>query len=193
MGGGVVSRTVLVIGYMQDDDHFHVVFMERYHAQEDPNEILEAIVRRCTEFRTGLIAADGAGNGSVYNNLLLNMIPQVRGLYAMIYSVSDQQPRQYKGRLWNWTIGRTPSIGMVFTRIKKQPFISRGWPIAVHSSARCGAKRQNTMTIIAPSHTRIRKPSRMTPYAVNYAATLARQALNVRLAYGRASDNDYGQ
>ena len=38
-GGGVVSRTVLVIGYMEDNDHFHVLFMERYHAQEDPDEI----------------------------------------------------------------------------------------------------------------------------------------------------------
>jgi len=118
-GGGVVSRTVFVVGYMEENDHFHVVFMERYHAQEDPDEILKAIVRRCKEFRIRLIAADGAGIGSVYHGLLLSMLPELCGLYAMFYSAADQQPRQYKGRLWNWTIGRTPSIGMVFTRIKK--------------------------------------------------------------------------
>ncbi len=119
-GGGVVSRTVLVIGYMRDDDHFHIVFMERYPAQADSNEILDAITARCKEFKIQLIAADGAGNGSVYNNLLLNKLPQVSGLYAVFYSVADQRPQQYKGRLWNWTIGRTPSLGMVFTRIKKE-------------------------------------------------------------------------
>ena len=119
-GGGAVSRTVLTIGYMPENDHFEIVFMERYPAQEDPDEILEAIVRRLLQFRVRLVAADGAGIGSVYNNLLLNKVPNLAGLYAMFYAAGDQQPRQYKGRLWNWTIGRTPSIGMVFTRIKKQ-------------------------------------------------------------------------
>ena len=190
-GGGVVSRTVLVIGYMRDNDHFHVVFMERYHAQEDPNEILKGIVRCCTEFRTSLIAADGAGNGSVYNNLLLNMMPQVRGLYAMIYSVSDQQPRQYKGRLWNWTIGRTPSIGMVFTRIKKQrihfprladcsSFLSEMW---------CETARYDDHNrSITYTHPETQPDD--TLHAVNYAATLARQALNASLVYGGASEID---
>lgn len=119
-GGGGVSHTVLVIGYMDEADCFHVVFMEQYRAQEEPDSIVNAIVGRCQQFNVRLIAADGLGVGSVYNNLLLDMLPHLVGLYAMMYSVADQEPRQYKGRLWHWTIGRTPSLGMVFTRIKKQ-------------------------------------------------------------------------
>ena len=190
-GGGSVSRTVLVVGYIGNDDHFHVIFMERYPAQEDPDEVLKLIVHRCSEFRTALIAADGAGNGNVYNNLLLNMLPQVRGLYAMIYSVSDQQPRQYKGRLWHWTIGRSPSIGMVFTRIKKQrihfprladcsSFLSEIW---------CErAEYDDHNRSITYTHPETQPDDAL--HAVNYAATLARQALNRRLVYGRVQDYD---
>jgi hypothetical protein len=118
--GGAVSRTVLVIGYMADNDHFHVLFLERYRAQEDPNEILKGVARRCQEFRVALLAADGAGVGAVYNNLLLSQLPHLSGLYAMFYHDADQRPNPYKGRLWHWTIGRTGSLGMVFTRIKNQ-------------------------------------------------------------------------
>ena len=106
--------------YLREDDHFVVVFWERYPAREDPDVIVRALVRRLETFRVPVVAADGGGNGSVYNNLLLHALPQLLGLYAIYYSQSDQAPRQYKGRLGNWTIGRTASIGMVFTRIKKQ-------------------------------------------------------------------------
>ncbi len=182
-GGGVVSRTVLAIGYMQEDDHFHVVFMERYQAQEDPDQILKAIAARCNEFRIGLIAADGAGVGSVYNNLLLSMLPQVMTLYAMFYSVSDQKPRQYKGRLWNWTIGRTPSLGMVFTRIKKRrlrsprladcsSFLSEIW-------CETAEYDQHDRAII---YTHPETQQDDTLHAVNYVTALARLALNAMFA-----------
>ena len=69
--GGVVSATVFVIGYMDDSDQFNIVFMERYRMREEPDEILKAIAQRCDQFNVRLIAADGAGNGSVYNSLLL--------------------------------------------------------------------------------------------------------------------------
>jgi len=183
-GGGGVSRTVLVIGYMSDSDHFNVVFMERYRAQENPDEILEAIAQRCEQFNVRLIAADGAGNGSVYNNLLLNMMPNVVGLYAMIYSVADHEPRQYKGRLWNWTIGRTPSLGMVFTRVKKQricfprledcsSFLDEIWcEVAEYDDHKRTIKYTHPET--QPDDTL---------HALNYAVVLARALLDKNDAY----------
>ena len=184
-GGGAVSRTVLVIGYMSDDDHFHVVFMERYHAQEEPDEILKVIVRRIYQFRVRLVAADGAGIGSVYNALLLNMVPQMEGLFAMMYSVADQEARQYKGRLWNWTVGRTPSIGMVFTRIKKQrirfprvedcsSFLDEIWCET--------AEYDDHNRTIKYTHAETQQDD--TLHALNYAVTLARLSLDAKYAWG---------
>ncbi len=178
-GGGTVSRTVLVVGYMREDDHFGVVFMERYHAQEEPNEILKAIARRVSQFRIRLAAADGAGIGSVYNGLLLDAAPQLAGLYAMFYSAADQKPRQCKGRLWKWTIGRTPSIGMVFTRIKKQ----RIWFPRVEDCSSfldeiwCEtAEHDDHNRTVKYSHPATQQDD--TLHAVNYAATLARRVLD---------------
>jgi len=170
---------------MEDNDHFHVLFMERYHAQEDPDEILKAIVRRCNEFRIQLIAADGAGIGSVYNGLLLNMLPRLYGLYAMFYSTADQQPRQYKGRLWNWTIGRTPSIGMVFMRVKKNRI---HFPRLADSSSFLSeiwcetAEYDDHNRSIKYSHPETQPDD--TLHSINYAAAIARTALDHQYAYG---------
>jgi hypothetical protein len=181
-GGGTVSRTVLVIGYLLDDDHFRVVFLERYQAQEEPNTILEAIARRVNQFRVYLAAADGAGNGSVYNGLLLNKAPRLNRLYAMLYSTADQEPQRYRGRLWNWTIGRTPSIGMVFTRIKKQrirfprledcsSFLDEIWCET--------AEYDDHKRTIKYTHPETQQDD--TLHAINYAATLARFVLDRNL------------
>ena len=184
-GGGAISRTVLVIGHMEDNDHFHVVFMERYHAQEDPDEILKAIVRRCNEFRIQLIAADGADTGSVYNALLLNELPRLYGLYAVFYSTADQQPRQYKGRLWKWTIGRTPSIGMVFTRIKRQRIL---FPRLEDCSSFLGeiccetAEYDDHNRSIKYRHPETQADD--TLHSLNYATALARMALDRQSVYG---------
>lgn len=180
-GGGVKSRTVLVIGYMLNDDRFHVVFMERYQAQEEPDEILKSIVLRCNQFQVPLVAADGAGNGNVYNNLLINDYSQLVALYAMSYSNSDQAPRQYKGRLWNWTIGRTPSIGMVFTRIKKKrirfprledcaSFLDEIWCET--------AEYDDQNRTIKYTHPETQLDD--TLHAINYAAALSRMSMDVR-------------
>ena len=91
-----------------------------FQRTQDPDEILQAVARTCQHFKVPFIAADGAGNGNVYNNLLLHQLPHLKALYAILYAVCDQKPQQYKGRLWNWSIGRTPSLGMVFARIKKR-------------------------------------------------------------------------
>jgi len=131
-----------------------------------------------------LIAADGAGNGSVYNNLLLNMLPNLVGLYAMIYSAADHDPRQYKGRLWNWTIGRTPSLGMVFTRVKKQricfprledcsSFLDEIWcEVAEYDDHKRTIKYTHPETQLDD-----------TLHALNYAAVLARALLDNNDAY----------
>ena len=183
-GGGVVSRTVLTVGYMRDDDHFVVVFLERYRAREDPDEILKAVSRRCQQFRIPVVAADGAGNGNVYNNLLLHGLPQLAALYAMFYSVADQRPRQYKGRLWNWTIGRTPSIGMVFSRVKKKRLIlprlqdSSSFVDEIWCEVAQYDDHQRTIKYTHPET----KPDD-TLHSINYAATLARRGLDGRQAY----------
>lgn len=184
-GGGATSRTILSIGYMRDDDHFQVVFMERYQAQEEPNEILETIAGRCKEFRIWLIGADAAGNGSVYNNLLLNLLPSLGSLHGMYYSVSDQQPVQYRGRLWNWTIGRTPSIGMVFTRIKKRrlllPRIEDSSSFIAEIWCETALYDDHHRTI---KYTHPETQPDDTLHALNYAVTLARRALDQKLAFG---------
>ena len=184
-GGGVISRTVLVIGYMLNDDHFQIVHMVKYRAQEDPDTILKSVAQRCGQFRIRILAADGAGNGSVYNNLLLANMPSLHGLYAMFYSVSDQAPRQYKGRLWNWTIGRTPSIGMVFTRVKKNRI---HFPRVADCSSLLDeiwcevAEYDDHHRTIKYTHPETQQDD--TLHAINYAAALARISMNRRLDGG---------
>lgn len=184
-GGGVISRTVLVIGYMLDDDHFHVIHLAKYQAQEDPDNVLKAVEQRCSQFQIKLLAADGAGNGSVYNNLLLANMSSLHGLYAMYYAVSDQAPRQYKGRLWNWTIGRTPSIGMVFTRVKKNrihfPHVSECSSFLDEIWCEVAEYDDHQRTI---KYTHPETQQDDTLHAINYAAVLSRTAMNRRLDGG---------
>jgi len=119
-GGGGVSRTVVAVGYMEDNNRFMVVFLERFPPHEQPEEILKTLAIRLEQLQVIGIAADGGGNGSVYNPLLLNRLPALDAYYSMLYSAADQEPRQHRGRLWHWTVGRTPSIGLLFARIKKK-------------------------------------------------------------------------
>jgi len=118
-GGGGTSRTALVLGFMRADYKFQIVRMERFVAQEDPNRILTEVAHRCQQFQVKVVAADGGGNGHVYNRLLLEKLNCRPHLYAILYSESGQAPRQ-DGALWKWTVGRSGSLGAVFSRIKKQ-------------------------------------------------------------------------
>lgn len=182
-GGGAVSSTVLVIGFLENDI-FHIVFLEKYHAMEEPQEILEQVARRCREFQIRCLAADGGGNGNVYNNLLLNSLPPLERMYAVMYSSSDQPPHQYKGRLHHWTIGRSASLGMVFTRIRKgrvqfprladcSEFLPEIWcEIAEYDD------QQRSI--------RYTKPDTQNDdalHAINYASTLARMMFDASAAY----------
>ncbi len=121
-GGGGVSRTVLVIGFMRRDFKLQICRLDRFAAREEPNRILQEVARRCAEFRVRVIGADGGGNGHVYNRLLLDKLGGAHGLYAILYSAVGQAPWQ-DGMLWKWSVGRSASIGGVFTRIKKQMII----------------------------------------------------------------------
>ncbi len=184
-GADGVSRTVLVIGAMVDDDIFRVYFMERYLSQEDPDTVAEMVAKRCRAFGIRYIAADGAGVGSVYNALLLNMLPQVKLLLGMFYTVADGQPQRYKGRYWNWSVGRTPSIGMIFTRVKKDRIT---FPRLEDSSSFLEEIWCETAELDrhkrAIKFTRPATQSDDTLHAINYAAIIARRALDDRYAHG---------
>lgn len=124
-GGGGNSQTVLVIGYMQTDFRFKVLRLERFRSSEDPNYVLTAVASRCSEFRVSFLAADGGGNGHVLNRLLVDQLNRLGSsipLYAILYSAVDQPPR-IDGVLTKWTVGRSPSIGVLFGRIKKKSIL----------------------------------------------------------------------
>jgi hypothetical protein len=119
-GGGSTSGTVLVIGHLVDNRRFCLVRFDRWLPHTDPQTILEQVAERCRKFRVQRIAADGGGNGSVYNRLLLKCFEASQNrptLYSIYYSADHQSP-QRDGALIRWTIGRTQSIGALFSRIK---------------------------------------------------------------------------
>jgi len=94
--------------------------MERFRPDEDPNRVKGEVGNRCRQFRVKFIGADGGGNGTVYNSLLQNELQYQASLYAILYSDTDQEPRQDGKQLWKWIIGRSRSIGSTFARIKKK-------------------------------------------------------------------------
>jgi hypothetical protein len=118
-GGGGTSATVVTIGYIREDKKFMVVRFEQLRAQEDPEAVLSSVAKLCNEFRVRFIAADAGGNGSVYDRLLLDKLGWRIPLYAILYSSTNQEPKQ-EGALHKWTVDRTGSIGSLFSRIKKQ-------------------------------------------------------------------------
>jgi hypothetical protein len=121
-GGGGTSRTVVAIGFMRSDYKFQVCRFERLAGSEDPDHVLDAVARSCRQFRVSVIAADGGGNGHVYNRLLLDRLNRSGGLYAMLYSESEQAPRR-DGALVKWTVNRSATIGTLFSRVKKGSII----------------------------------------------------------------------
>jgi hypothetical protein len=118
-GGGGTSRTVLVIGWMDNNYSFQICRLERFDSHDDPTYVLDQLAQRCLQFRVCWIAADGGGNGSVQNRLLVNRLGGNQNLYAICYSMTDHAPQQ-NGVLWKWTVNRTASISALFTRIKMQ-------------------------------------------------------------------------
>ncbi len=121
-GGGGTSRTVLSIGFMRSDFKFQVCRFERLASSEDPAQVLDAVARSCLRFQVAFIAADGGGNGHVYNRLLLDKLNRHGGLFAILYSESDQAPRR-DGALVKWSVNRSATIGTLFSRVKKKAII----------------------------------------------------------------------
>jgi len=118
-GGGGVSRTVIVIGTFTDNYVFRIWFMRHLPRTEDPGALIDELAAMCRHFGVRCIATDGAGNGLVFNRLLIDRLgAPMLPFYAITYANADQEPRQ-EGALFKWTVGRTPSIGTVMARIKK--------------------------------------------------------------------------
>ena len=105
-GGGAVSRTVLVIGYIQNDGQLDVRTMIAVPVQEDPNRVVQVVADLCERFQVRGVATDGAGNGTVYNSLLLDRLPRLPKLFGMQYAATDHATKPYRGRSLSWTIAR---------------------------------------------------------------------------------------
>lgn len=103
-------------------------------------------------------------------------------LYAISYSVTDQPPQQAMGRLWRWTIGRSPALGMVFTRVKKArivlPRLEDCDPYLDEISCEV-AEYDDHQRSIRYTHPETQPDD--TLHAVNYLAVLARRQLLGRL------------
>lgn len=121
-GGGGISRTVIVIGYMRDDFVFRVCHIDHFPARDEPGQILSELADRCVRFQVNLIAADGGGNGHVYNRLLMDKLGCRVPLFAILYSAADHEPYQ-DGVLVKWTVNRSATIGVLFGRVKKQTLL----------------------------------------------------------------------
>lgn len=130
-GGGGTSRTVIVIGFMRRDFRFQICRLERFDSHDDPGYVLDQLAQRCQQFQVRVIATDGGGNGNVQNRLLVDRLRGFPNLYAIYYSQTDHEPRQ-DGALWKWTVNRTATIGVLFSRIKRQA-------LSFPCSADCGS------------------------------------------------------
>jgi len=182
-GGGGTSRTVLVLGYIRDDNKFHVVRFDRFTAKEDPDYVLNQLTKRCRDFKVKWIASDGGGNGFVYNRLLLDRLDWAATLFGVKYSASGHEPEK-DGRLWSWTVNRSSSIGAVFSRIKKKLLL---FPRA----AECGsfldeftcelAEYDDHTRTICYTHPETHPDDAL--HATNYAELLARSMLTSHRKY----------
>jgi hypothetical protein len=118
-GGGASARTVLVIGSLQPDGVFEVRQITALPAHEDPHRVVDEMARLCNGFGVCAIAADGNGNGYVYNRMLFPRVHSRFGLYGIFYSSADLAPTA-DGVLTRWTVNRSRSIGALFSRVKQK-------------------------------------------------------------------------
>ena len=117
-GGGVDSATVLAVGYVTPGNRsFNFCRFDRWGPRAEPEDTCRQIAVLCNQLGVRGIAADGGGNGSVYNRLLLRAMGRLVPFWAIHYSAADQEPIA-NGDLTQWTVNRTASIGTLFMRIK---------------------------------------------------------------------------
>jgi hypothetical protein len=118
-GGGGKSRTVVAIGWMRDDFVFEVRRFKRFRPDEDTEQLLDSVAALLRSFGAQIVAADGGGSGHHLNRLLVDRLKLPYGMYAILYSVADQEPRR-EGALAKWTVNRSATIGALFSRVKKK-------------------------------------------------------------------------
>ena len=85
-------------------------------------DVVEDFARCCNYYRVSAIAADGNGNGHVYNRLLFAKVKPRSGIFAIYYSAGENEPTA-DGVLWRWTVNRSASIGVLFGRIKRKQLL----------------------------------------------------------------------
>jgi hypothetical protein len=184
-GGGAASKTALVIGYLDQEYRFVVVRFDRFAAREDPKSVLQQVSERCRQFGIRVAAADGGGNGHVYNRLLLDrLLNQVGVFLAIMYSTTEHQPLQ-DGVLWRWTVSRSASIGVVFSRVKKKLMVfPRVEDCGSFLDEFAGefAEYDSVQRSIRYSHPETQPDDSL--HAANYALLAAVRAHGERLVYG---------
>lgn len=179
-GGGGTSRTVITIGHMRSDYVFEVGALYRFRADEDTNQLLDAMVDVIKRFNVRLLAADGGGNGHVLNRLLLDRLNYDHGMYAILYSSHGQEPRQ-EGLLHKWVVNRSATIGVLFSRVKKRS-------ITFPRVADCGSFLDEFSCVLATYDdatrtVRYTHPDTMQDdamHATNYALILATRQFQMR-------------
>jgi hypothetical protein len=119
-GGGGVSGTVLVIGHPTTDRKFKILRFDRWLPHEDPDVVLTQLTARLKQFGIRCIAADGAGNGLVYNRMLYKNLQATLGpptIFSIDYLGHAEKPVG-QGVLLRWSINRSETIGGLMTRLK---------------------------------------------------------------------------
>ncbi len=101
---------------MRPDFVFEIQQIYAQPVREEPDVVLKNIATICDYYQVSAIAADGNGNGHVYNRLLLGMVQPRHGLYAIYYSSGEQEPTA-DGALTRWTVNRSASIGSMFAAL----------------------------------------------------------------------------
>jgi hypothetical protein len=118
-GGGGTARTVVTVGYVHPAGKFVICHLAGFRGDEDPECVRSLVADVCRRFQVRWIGADGGGNGTIYNRLLLDAVGYRAELYAILYSVAHSEPHQ-DGIVWRYSVDRTGSIGYLFACIKKQ-------------------------------------------------------------------------
>lgn len=95
--------------------------MERFPGSEDPTSLVKAVGQRCRKCRVSFIAADGGGNGFVYNRLLADELQNQVSLYGLIYSASDHAPTQDAPGSRRHRLPRRPLTLLLTSAGEKQP------------------------------------------------------------------------
>ena len=118
-GGGVHSRTVLVIGRMRRDYIFEVLSFEAFHAPRTQTASSRKLQIVATHFRSPeLPLMEGAMVMYTIESCPKQLQPRL-GFCAILYSTVDQAPLS-DGILTKWVVGRSPTIGVLFTHIKQK-------------------------------------------------------------------------